>query len=223
MSNRTGVLGLGAAAILASVSLASAADLGGPTPPSYAPYTPEFSWAGLYFGVHGGAGWGSAIASTPADFGIAGPYIGAQAGYNFVMLGDLVLGAEADINWSGINGIRQSGAGGGITTTEDIDWFGTVRGRVGWAMGTWMPYITGGWAYASATRTTSVGLQTLTRGHSGWTAGAGVEWALTPNWTVKAEYKYLAFGPATYVWAVGPASTVNLGVHSAEIGVNYKF
>ncbi len=221
MSKRIGVLVLGAAAVLASVTLASAADLGGPTPPAYEPYAPEFSWAGLYFGIHGGGGWGSAVsATTPADFGIAGPYVGGQVGYNFVMLGDVVLGAEADISWSGINGIRNVGP----TTTEDIDWYGTVRGRVGWSMGTWMPYITGGWAYANATRNTSVGGgQTLTMGHSGWTAGGGVEWAFTPNWTVKAEYKYLAFGTASYAWPIGPTSVVNLGVHSAEIGLNYKY
>jgi len=223
MSNRIGVLGLGAAALLASVTLASAADLGGPAPPPYERYTPEFSWAGLYFGMHGGGGWGSAVSiNTPADFGVAGPYIGAQVGYNLVMLGDLVLGAEADISWSGIGGIRQSTAGGGITTTEDINWFGTVRGRAGWSMGTWMPYITGGWAYANATRTTSVDLESLTAGHSGWTAGAGVEWAFTPNWIVKAEYKYLSLGNASYPFT-STTSTVNMGIHTAEIGVNYKF
>jgi outer membrane immunogenic protein len=220
---RTGlrVLGLGAAAVLASATLVSAADLGGAPAPPYAPYTPEFSWAGLYMGIHGGGGWGNAIsANTPADFAIAGPYLGAQIGYNW-QFGEIVIGGEADASWSGIAGIRQS-VGPGITTTESINWFGTVRGRVGWAMGEWMPYITGGWAYANATRTTSVGLQSATMGHSGWTAGAGVEWAFAPNWTVKAEYKYIDFGSATYVFT-GPDPVVNLTVHSAEIGLNYKF
>lgn len=136
--------------------------------------------------------------------------------------GSLVLGAEADASWSRIGGIRQSTALGGITTTEDINWFATVRGRLGWAMGEWMPYITGGWAHANATRTTSVGLQSATRGHSGWTAGAGVEWAFAPNWTVKAEYKYIDFGSATYVFT-GPDPVVNLTIHSVELGLNYKF
>ena len=216
------VLGLGAAAVLASATFVSAADLEGvPSPPPYA-YEPEFSWAGLYAGIHGGGGWGTATASTPASMSISGPYVGAQIGYNMLLGSDVVLGVEADASWSGIDGIRQSPALGGITTTEDINWFATVRGRLGYVMGDWMPYITGGWAYANATRTTSVGLQSLTMGHSGWTAGAGVEWALAQNWTLKAEYKYLAFGSATYAFA-GTPSTVNLNVHSAEIGLNYKF
>ena len=63
MSKRIGVLGLGAAAALASVTLASAADLGGPPAPPYAPYTPEFSWSGPYLGVQ--AGWDWNYAATP--------------------------------------------------------------------------------------------------------------------------------------------------------------
>jgi outer membrane immunogenic protein len=214
---RTGlrVLGLGTVAFLASATFASAADLGGPPAPPYASYTPEFSWAGLYMGIHGGGGWGNAVANPGADFNVSGPYLGAQIGYNIVWGGNLVLGVEGDVSWSGIDGGTV-----GSTITHDINWFGTVRGRLGWTMGDWMPYVTGGWAYANATRANLVP-QLATRGHSGWTAGAGVEWAFSQFWTLKAEYKYLAFGSASY--AIGPTPSVNLNIHSAEIGLNYKF
>jgi outer membrane immunogenic protein len=165
-------------------------------------------------GIHGGGGWGNAVATPGADFGISGPYLGAQIGYNW-QFGELVLGAEGDVSWSGIAGDNVAS-----TITHDINWFGTVRGRLGWAMGDWMPYVTGGWAYANATRANVVP-QIATRGHSGWTAGAGVEWAFTQFWTLKAEYKYLAFGSASY--AIGPTPSVNLKMHSLEVGLNYKF
>lgn len=198
---------------------AYAADLPAETP-FYSP-APASSWTGFYLGVHGGGGWGSQNPNTPATFNIQGPYVGAQVGYNW-QINQFVLGVEADASWSGVSGVRVVSAG---TTTERINSFSTLRGRVGWVMGdgSWLPYVTGGWAFANATRTnSSFGGQTFTASHTGWTLGAGVEKQFAPNWTLKAEYKYVNLGPARYNWPSLP-TTASLQMHTFEIGLNYRF
>jgi outer membrane immunogenic protein len=230
---RTGlrVLGLGTVAFLASVTLASAADLGGPPAPPYAPYTPEFSWAGFYGGINGGGGWGSAdcvsCSAGVNDFSIGGPFVGAQVGYNW-QFGEMVLGGEADIQWSGISGSCNGGIGGcggpPQLTQQEVDYYGTIRARLGWTMGDWLPYLTGGWAYGRGTRTSSVaGAGSVSAGHTGWVAGVGVEYAITPGWSVKAEYQYVNLGNATYNFPVGATPSVGLNIHSLLFGVNAHF
>lgn len=229
---RTGlrVLGLGTVAFLASVTLASAADLGGPPAPPYASYTPEFSWAGFYAGINGGGAWGgeNCLTCTPGvnDFGIGGPVVGAQLGYNW-QFGEIVIGGEADIQWSGISGFCTGGGGscGGPpqSTTQEIDYYGTLRARLGWSMGNWLPYLTGGWAYGRGTRMASPPVNGVaSAGHSGWVAGLGVEYAIDPSWSVKAEYQYVNLGSATYSLP-GPDPTVGLSFHSILLGVNAHF
>jgi outer membrane immunogenic protein len=204
---------------------AMAADLYTPPPappPMYSP-APVAGWGGFYAGVHAGGGWGTQNPDTPAEFDLDGPYAGVQLGYNFVS-NQFLFGLEADASWSGINGVRVTSGPGG-TTTEDIDWFGTVRGRLGYVMGDWMPYVTGGWAYSSNTRTNNgiFGAQTTDASHSGWTAGLGAEYAFAPGWSVKGEYKYFDFGSATYNWDNGPPSDVSLKMSTFEIGLNRHF
>ncbi len=223
---RTSFLAIAVGVSALSVSVANAADLYQPPPassPIYAP-TPVASWTGFYLGIHGGGAWGNSTSNSPADFSVNGPYVGAQAGYNWQFGGPWVLGVEADISWSGVNGVRSPPAAP-VTTTQDLDWFGTIRGRLGYSMGDWMPYVTGGWAYGSATRTNSGFLGgTASASHTGWTAGLGVEWAFAQNWTMKGEYKYVDFGSSTYTYSPGGGvNSVDMKLHTLELGLNYKF
>lgn len=215
---------LASAAVLVAAGAASAADVVRPAPARViAAPVPAFSWTGFYVGVHGGGGWAESVSdNTPADFDLSGPFIGAQVGFNWQMSA-LVLGLEADASWSGIHGVRVTSGPGG-TTTQDIDWFGTVRGRLGFAMGTWMPYVTGGWAWGQGTRNNStVGGVTASANHSGWTAGGGIEWAMTNHWTTKLEYKYIDLGSSFYNYPVGTDTNVDITVHTVLLGINYKF
>jgi len=115
--------------------------------------------------------------------------------------------------------------------TDKLEWFGTVRGRLGWAFDRWMPYITGGWAYGHGeiNGTSTVGALatafSTSQNYSGWTIGGGVEWAFANNWSAKAEYLYIDFGD-------GPTVPITTGVNVVSgkmtdnivrIGVNYKF
>ena len=191
-----------------------------------------FSWTGFYLGANAGYGWGDAnhIAGPTSgsgvnDLDIDGGFAGGQIGYNW-QIDQFVVGAEADIQWSGIEGSCAEGACGGNvpqSTEHEIDWFGTLRARFGYAAGEWMPYVTAGWAFGEATRTTGFGPASADRSLSGWTAGAGVEWAFNSNWSVKAEYQYIDFGKDTYEFPAGFDPIVDLDFHTVRLGVNFRF
>jgi outer membrane immunogenic protein len=179
---------------------------------------------------------------------------GGQVGYNY-QTGFLVLGIESDLNYSGLsasdstNTILTGPLTGGNAIhsfSEQLNWFGTLRGRVGVTVTpTMLLYATGGLAYGQVNSTTNVlfpptccagdnyfGSISTTR--LGWTAGAGVEWMFAPHWSVKAEYLYIDLG--TFSYADPITNGVALGLptaaystslttreHVARLGVNYHF
>ncbi len=157
---------------------------------------------------------------------------GGQIGYNYQANAHFVLGAEADMHGTGI----RSGGVNGLTLYPSpftpggvllpltaangpaLNWFGTVRGRVGFlATPTLLIYGTGGFAYGGV----SLGGYNSTR--TGWTAGGGVEWAFHPNWSTKLEYKYvdLSSGGDGGFFAYNHRRQSQYNVISA--GVNYRF
>lgn len=134
-----------------------------------------------------------------------------------------------------------------VTSTSannwSFPWFGTFRGRVGWTTADhWLFYATGGLAYGNAkfsnatittatlsggalapvTATVGTGFSGSTT-RAGWTAGGGIEKALSRNWSVKAEYLYVDLGRYTFAPATTFATDVRLRDHIARIGINYKF
>jgi outer membrane immunogenic protein len=224
MRKRIVTLALGA--MVGLTTMVSAADMRQLPVPSAKTRTPDFSWAGLYVGLHAGAARGASHDSEEPTVRLSGQYIGAQIGFNALVAGNLVLGIEGDMSAGGPSGFVQyidaEPMLGPVTMTEQINWIASLRGRAGVAMGDWMPYLTAGWARADSTRTTGL-LQIITHGHSGWTFGAGVEWMFAPRWTLRGEYRYYSFGSVPYEWAVGNTSSVNFNFSTAEIGLNYKF
>ncbi len=194
----------------------------------------------------------------------AGIIGGGQIGYNWQFASRWVAGVEADIQASGekagnnfsnpfsFNVPGGAGislvAGTAVTNYEaKISWFGTIRGRIGYAWDRVMLYATGGLAYGEVqmggTRTvtgTVFGLpltSTTALGHSqinaGWTVGAGVEAALVGHWTWKAEYLYVNLGslddpdaPAPRITSVTGGQTLthtNYTDNIVRVGLNYKF
>jgi outer membrane immunogenic protein len=145
-----------------------------------------------------------------------GAAAGAQAGYN-VQFGTFVAGMEADISWTNLDGnarysaLDQFAFAGAMTNTvarSELDWLGTFRARAGVAMDRALVYVTGGAAVGDVTNTFSISIPgapaplgpyfsprwTQTGTEWGWTLGAGVEYALTDHWSVKAEYLYYDLG-----------------------------
>jgi outer membrane immunogenic protein len=182
----------------------------------------------------------------------SGGIFGVQAGYN-VQSGHLVLGGVVDFSSMRLRDSRDVtrtfDLGGFFPVTVSIhdqiatDWLVTARGRLGWAMGKSLLYVTGGLAvselrYAEAYRATSIGTSTETASVSktkaGWTVGAGYEFALDRRWTINGEYLFARFNdvatPQMRVVdsASGPLNTVydhkaDLDIHVLRLGINYKF
>jgi len=208
----------GVAVIALGISAASAADIPRrqAAPPAAAPVyvaDPVYNWTGFYLGVAGGGGWGTSNFNG-ADYHQSGGIVSGTLGYNF-QVGQTVFGVEGDMGYSNIRG----SGGCGVTTCDTANkWLGTVRGRLGYAMGNYMPYVTGGWAFGKVdTQITGVGNASDTR--SGWTVGGGVEAALAGPWTAKVEYLHVDLGRGGTVAGTDASFRANI----VRAGLNYRF
>ena len=233
MTLRTFVTGaLGAAALVAATSLASAADIPmrARTVPAAAPAIAYLNWTGLYVGVHGGYGSGSSDflgGSIDTD----GWFAGGQIGYNWQMGGSpWVFGVEADLAYSNIEG-SVSGRAGILTASasSEIQYFGTARGRIGYAINNVLPYVTGGFAWANNEITLRAAIPgvavraTDDQTQYGYAVGAGLEWAFAPMWSAKVEYLYLDLGSETYFGNVAGGFNTDIDAHTVKVGLNYRF
>ena len=201
---------LRAAAVLPSLAFAGAAeaaDIVVPgSPPLYVAAPPP-TWTGAYLGVNGGYQFGKVNNLPLKPNGVLG---GIQGGYNW-QTGQFVFGAETDLQLSSANDTF-------APYQFSNPWFGTLRGRAGFAFSNVLVYATGGLAYGRG-RLTFAGL-TETHTQAGWTAGGGIEVGLTPHWSAKAEYLYFDLGDQSYVLTgTHTGFTSNL----LRFGVNYRF
>lgn len=170
----TALFGIGTLAALAIVPTAANAD-GARSSIKDGPYERPFSWTGFYVGGHIGGGWtsGSNIIGDPLPSPVAYGFVqksidtdgrgavgGGQIGYNWQVAPTVVLGLEADFSWSGVRGSGRVGPiesippgasyvpGSFATASQDVDWLGSIRGRLGYASGRSLVYATGGVAWA---------------------------------------------------------------------------
>ncbi len=216
-----------ALAVVIVLSTANAADLGRRHMPVKAPtYTaPGFNWTGFYIGINGGGAWGRSdwtnpLAST-GDFNVSGGLVGGTFGYNW-QAGRIVYGLEGDIDWSGVKGTGDATACAPIGCDLKNNWLGTARGRIGYAFERVLPYVTGGLAVGDVKASTSLGSASETK--AGWTAGAGLEAAITGPLTAKIEYLYADLGKITCLAAVCTVGTdVDYHANIVRAGLNYHF
>ena len=192
MSSRV-LLTAAAAFGLFGAGAASAADLPAPMAPStaspiYSP-APAFNWGGLHIGVQGGYGWGTSDESTFGNnTSPTGGFGGANIGYDWAIHNNWILGVEADANIGDLNDSVVP-AFGPSSIEQKLDYFGTVRGRIGYALGDNLLYGTGGWAWGHGVRSASGGgLTSDSQSLSGWTAGAGIEHAFSSNVVGRLQY-----------------------------------
>ena len=192
-----------------------------------------YDWTGFYLGGHVGYGGGSFGPGTNPlpeqgvflPHSITGLTGGYQVGYVRQFPNHLVLGIEADATFTSpldAPALRPAP----FNTT--IDYMGTVRGRAGYAFGTWLPYLTGGFAWGhSHIDINDAGSVVSTPGHTqtGWTAGAGVEFAVSGNWSAKLEYDYIELSRRVYdLSGFGlPPVNVDPNIHLVKLGLNYRF
>jgi outer membrane immunogenic protein len=219
--------------LLASVGLlalglasASAADMARPAykAPAYVP-PPLYNWTGFYVGINGGGAFGHSSVSNvfgSQGFNVDGGLVGGTLGYNW-QTGPWVLGIEGDIDWADISGDTSSGLCAGGTCSIKNDWLATVRGRVGYAFDRFMPYVTGGGAFGDV-KTSVPGFSGQTNTQAGWTAGAGLEFAINGPWTAKVEYLYVDLGNDTCdAGSCGVSTTTDFHTNIVRAGVNYRF
>ena len=172
---------------------------------------------------------------------------GGQIGYNWQMQ-NFVYGIEADFQGSAIKGNQTLSPTPVIFVPfntngeKKLTWFGTVRGRLGLAANNWLFYVTGGLAYGEtelSLNTVPVGfacgpgftcaIGSTSKVRAGWTAGGGVEYGLTPNWILRAEYLYIDLGSLSQnvTGSAGPGfvfiESTRFNEHIVRGAISYKF
>jgi outer membrane immunogenic protein len=211
-----------------------------------------YNWTGLYGGVNAGAGWetatpnvsfasstiflpSSAATGTETVNGFIG---GGQLGFNW-QVSSVVLGVEGD--FQGTTQKNAIAVGGSALVTNSIENFGTVRGRVGVALGRWMPYVTAGGGYGtfqSSINAGPLGTFSSPSSHGFFAVGTGLEVMVWDHASFKIEYLYMDTGTTTNSFAaLTPAALAFLGTSSVgtltastrvrdnifRAGLNYHF
>lgn len=230
---KSSLASLAALALLASVGAAQAADLPAPLPSHQAPLAavvPLYDWTGFYLGAQVGYGWGDASGTqnaggtffpvVPYTIDPAGALAGGHIGFNY-QTGALVVGAEADLEASNLNGSNVISAfDQTYFFNTEADTLASIRGRAGWAYERLMLYATGGVAWG---RVTTPPLDRLDGWRTGWTAGAGVEYALARNWSAKFEYRYTDLGRvSSFHPNLNSTDDNKLTFHAIRLGASRK-
>ena len=240
-----------AGALIAAASPSFAADLAPAPMEPVAPVVVPFSWNGFYVGADIGYSWASVDSSFDNPFGVAnlldispnadGVVGGLYVGYN-AQFGQIVVGLEADAELASASGdgtldLLVGRPGDRFRTSADESWRGSVRARLGYAIDNFMPYITGGVAWSDWDLKHSLNdvvfgdfaeknSDTLV----GWTIGAGLEYAFTPNLIGRVEYRYTDFGssdnnvfPGVFPGVTNLRNSVDLTDNTVRLGIAYKF
>ena len=256
---------LGAATLILALGpvAASAADLAYKA--RSAAVDPGYNWSGFYVGVNGAYAWNNsgdvAVSGTPlisvsqpgaVPFAVGGLrpegyLVGGQVGWNY-QFGAGLVGIEADFDFADIKNSRNVdlpllGPNVRTSASEKIDFFGTVRGRLGGIVSQrLLLFVTGGLAYANVKDSANINelfnapvparqfIASTSDLRYGWTVGAGAEWAVARNWTVKGEYLYYALGSRLITGPQTNPVGADFATYSfstrgniVKAGLNYKF
>jgi len=246
---------LGLVSAVALISSANAADMYVPSAPAAGGYkdgpAPVSSWAGPYVGINGGYAWSndsrvycggidfcdSSAGGSSKSFASSGWFGGGQIGYNWQPVGqggykdgaalsNFVFGIEADIQGADITGSGTlSSSTATATATDSLDWFGTVRARVGYTVGAALLYGTGGVAFGGVQDKLAVTAHPTVQHDAtatGYAVGAGLEYAFNPAWSAKVEYQYINLGTDSLV-NDGVTADFNHEYNTVRLGLNYHF
>ena len=229
-----------AALMMMAVGAAQAADLPRKMPVKAPPPAPVWNWTGFYIGAYYGTSIGHSNVTTSVtpgqiDLNDTGITAGGTLGYNWQFSPTGLLGIEADFGWLGTS--RSFGDFSNVAVTAGVktDWYGTVRGRLGYVTGPSLLYVTGGGAWVRLEETfggsavvgaAAVAPTTRETTEWGWTAGVGIETKLSRSWTAKTEYLYVDVGATDSYIAptlVVQSATFDHQFHVIKTGLNYKF
>lgn len=237
---RSGLVAVACTLFVAALP-AKGADLGAPIsmPIKAAPAPLPYNWTGFYVGGNAGYSWGPwksdglvngfAVSPTPDLNGAVG---GGQIGYNWqfenwvsgIEFDGQVTGEKKVLGWLLLPPQNQ-------TTDWQYPWFVTARLREGFAVNTWLFYVTGGLAVGESRFTTNfldpnlttITSQTQTDIRIGWTVGGGIEAAIGGGWTAKVEYLFVDLGTDNFFTGTPFAMSTRLQDNVGRLGVNYRF
>lgn len=198
-----------------------------------------YNWSGIYVGVQGGYGWGQAEIEPDEppfeyDHDVEGGFGGGHAAVRW-QLNNFTIGAEAEINASGIDGSVTRIQVGPLlqpmptTFGTDIKWFGSLSAELGLPVDRFLLSVTGGVAFADIDYHTNVQFggttvfdQTDNASPVGWTAGLGVDYAVTDHWLVGARYRYYDFGDDSFT-INGFETNFKTDLQTVTVKAAYKF
>ena len=230
-------IAIGAVIYLATITIAQAADLGGKPASikdSYVDYAAPYNWSGLY----GGGFVGGAHSIWTNDFfrnnnhghaelssdGFAG---GFYLGHNWQLNRNWVYGIEADIGWT--NASQHNEVFDNDHTDSEIGMFGSLRGRIGYAVDRTLFFATAGVAWANIDQNIqkgrNAGEQVVWEGQTatGYVVGGGIEYAFDNNWIGRAEYLYSDYGNVTLYNADGNRAEFKNDMSLLRVGLSHKF
>ena len=221
--------------------------------PAPAPVVAPVNWTGFYIGGHVGGAWLNNDWNVPSDpLNIAGGCAGCprpagshtdsswaagiQGGFNY-QINNWLIGVEADVSWTDLNGSSTSLFIPPSTINSKTDDFGTITGRLGMTWDRALLYVKGGGAWSHDKYfTTLIGNPTVPAQEAddtrwGWTIGGGLEYMFWKNWTAKVEYDYLDFGTTRETVRPLPACAgcaafdydVRQRISVVKVGINYLF
>lgn len=219
---------LSTVAFAALAGTAFAADLPSRSaPPVYTPPAiPVFTWTGFYIGGQVGYEFGkdynSAAGYSTSSNGVVG---GAHIGYNYQFpASNFVIGLEGDVEGTTAHAYNYFGIGGLDYYKEQIQ--GSARGRIGYAVDRALFYATGGAAFGGVNNSYyAPGFGSVSTSHTrvGYTVGGGVEYAISNNWSLRAEYRYTDFGSYSDIGPTGVSINKRDTDNRVEAGFSYKF
>jgi opacity protein-like surface antigen len=203
-----------------------------------------YHWPGFYMGAHFGASYANEDGTVGAELlGIptivttnpSGVLGGLQFGYNYALVPNWLVGVEGELSWTSAQG--KADLFNDVTAASfqsDHNWYDTLTGRLGYVQGPVLIYAKGGGAWMNAdyildasSGAGGVNGRTVTNTtRSGWAVGAGIEYMLSPRWSVKAEYSLLDFGTSTIGFSSvvpGLSANVKTEVQEVKAGVNYHW
>lgn len=239
---------LGSTCAIVTGQLACAADLPTKAPP-LAPAPILYNWNGFYVGGHIGYGWNNIDSATSdPNTGVVektgssernGVFGGGQIGYNYIVKPNFLVGVEADFDGADLSANNDDCLDPFHCVHIDgkNDWFGTVRGRLGYVQNNWLLFATGGvaWVHGTSIRRITVATNPALVGEAatasgtnvGWSVGGGVDYGFVPNWSVNLEYRYMQVDTGRdFIYSVpAPNRRIDATEHinTVRLGVNYHF
>ena len=217
-------------ALLGVASAANAADFYYPGSKD-APVAAYPTWTGYYIGGNVGGAWATIDFTdvgnnVPFNNDTSGFFGGGQVGFAY-QLGNLVIGPEIDVGGMGLSHTVTEVGGNGAVGSVSSGFYFDITGRLGYTWGPTLVYIKGGYAYyggslsVSDSTTGSVSHSDL----SGWTGGAGIEYAVNPAWSLKAEYQFFEFNTFQLITESGAGNTYDdrFTAQTFKVGFNYHF